>query len=113
MNDNKTAAKPVNKPTAVPAAPAAAKTDKAGDKPTEKRAPRTAEEKASKFKELAVKRTNKVLKSIAGLGNLSSSNYAYTEEQAAKMIAALKGAVAELETRFAKTHKAEKPAFDL
>lgn len=107
MSNDKAAVKPVTKPATVPATAAApvAKSDK--------RAPRTAEEKAAKFKELAVKRTNKVLKAIAGLGNLSSSNYAYTEDQAAKMIAALKGAVSELETRFAKTHKAEKPAFDL
>ena len=75
--------------------------------------PRTNEQKAAKFKELAKARTGKVLKAIHNIGNLASANYVYTPEQVVKVCAALKGAVAQVEQRFTQPPKASKPEFDL
>lgn len=45
--------------------------------------------KVAKFKELASKRTGKILKAIKNLGNLSGSNYSYTAEQVEKIFSAI------------------------
>lgn len=94
--------------TATAAAPATAK-DKEKDV---KREPRTAEQKAAKFRELAKARVSRIINGIRGLGNLSSSNYSSTPSQRAEIIAALKGAVADTEARFSAPATKEKPSFD-
>jgi hypothetical protein len=86
-------------------------TPKGTEKPP--KLPRTNEEKAEKFKELARARVGRALKVIVHIGNLSSTNYVHTPEQAAKIVSALKGAVAQLENRFSQPPKSEKPSFDL
>jgi hypothetical protein len=60
-----------------------------------------AETKADKFKRLAVSRTNKALDAISNLGGLASTtNYEYTDEQVAKIFAALEGEMTKLQARF-------------
>jgi hypothetical protein len=55
-----------------------------------------------RFVRLAEARTNKLLKNIDLLGNLSNrSNYAYEEEDVRKIFNALKKKLREVETRFA------------
>jgi hypothetical protein len=49
---------------------------------------------------LATKRTQAALQKIRLLGNLTSSSYGYTPEQAAKIIGALRGAVDAVEAKF-------------
>lgn len=93
MSDKATAPKPADAPKPKP--------------------PRTNEEKAAKFKELAKARVGRVLKAISNIGNLASTNYIYTPEQATKIVAALKGAVAQVENQFTRPPKSEKPSFDL
>ena len=69
-------------------------------------------DKASNFKRLAVTRTNKALDSIRVLGNLGSPNYERTPEQVDAIMAALHGAVDEVEGKLRAT-KAERPTFEL
>ena len=58
-------------------------------------------DKHSKFVKLAEQRTNTAIKSIQLIGNLSNKqNYAYSEEQAAKIIAVLEGELKELKLKF-------------
>lgn len=75
--------------------------DNKQQKPVKKREARTPEFKAAKFKEIASNRVSKALRAINLIGNLASPNYVYTPEQTARIFAALKGAVAETEARFA------------
>jgi transcription initiation factor IIE alpha subunit len=58
------------------------------------------EEKRERFLRLAPKRTNKVLKDIATLSHCASAGYELTEAEAREIIAALRGAVDELEQEF-------------
>jgi hypothetical protein len=54
-----------------------------------------------KFKELAEKRVNRAIKDIALVGNLANrSNYSYTDQDAKKILKALKDALDETRTRF-------------
>lgn len=60
------------------------------------------ETKADKFARLAVTRTNKALDAIAMIGGLAAkNNYEYTDEQTAKIIAALEAEVAKIKDKFA------------
>ena len=60
------------------------------------------ETKEQRFQRLATKRTQAALQKIRLLGNLTTSSYAYTPEQAAKVIAALRAAVGTVEAKFNK-----------
>ena len=63
--------------------------------------------KADKFKALAEKRTAKALTAIATLrGTANKNNYEYTEEQAAKIVAALRAEVDQVEAAYAGKAKA-------
>ena len=82
---------------------------------TEKTTPAPAEKsKADKFKALAETRTGKALSAIAVIGGLASTtNYEYTDDQVAKIIAALTGEVEVLKNRFANPKAALKSGFSL
>lgn len=57
--------------------------------------------KRAKFKELAEKRTNKALEAIRLIGNLSNrQNYRYEDQEARKIVKALREAVSEIEGKF-------------
>jgi len=58
------------------------------------------ETKEQRFQRLATKRTQAALQKIRLLGNLTSSSYGYTSEQAAKIIGALRAAVDTVEAKF-------------
>ncbi len=58
------------------------------------------ETKAQRFQRLATKRTQTALKKIRLLGNLTSSSYDYTPQQAVKIIGALRTAVGSVEAKF-------------
>jgi len=58
------------------------------------------ETKEQKFQRLATKRTQAALQKIRLITNLTSSSYAYTPEQAAKIIGSLRAAVDALEAKF-------------
>ena len=58
------------------------------------------ETKEQRFQRLATKRTQAALQKIRLLSNLTSSSYAYTPEQAAKIIGALRAAVDAVEAKF-------------
>jgi len=53
-----------------------------------------------KFVRLATKRTQAALGKIKLIGNLASSSYRYTPEQATKIVATLRQAVDQLESKF-------------
>lgn len=58
-------------------------------------------EKQAKFKELGEARMTKALAAIQNVGKLSNpSAYKYSDEQVAKLVDALKSAVASVEARF-------------
>ena len=58
------------------------------------------ETKEQKFQRLATKRTQAALQKIRLLSNLTSSSYAYTPEQAAKILGSLRAAVDAVEAKF-------------
>ena len=58
------------------------------------------ETKEQKFQRLATKRTQAALQKIRLSTNLTSSSYAYTPEQAAKIIGSLRAAVDAVEAKF-------------
>ncbi len=58
------------------------------------------ETKEQRFQRLATKRTQAALQKIKLLGNLTSSSYGYTPEQAAKILGALRAAVDAVEAKF-------------
>lgn len=69
------------------------------------------ESKADAFKRLATKRTTVALDKIRLIGNLTSANYEYSDEQAARIIAALQNSLNDLARKFAKCK--EKVKFEL
>ena len=73
------------------------------------------ETKEQRFQRLATQRTQAALQKIRLLGNLTSSSYAYTPEQAAKVIGALRAAVETVEAKFNKVRgtQASDTAFTL
>ena len=64
------------------------------------------ETKEQKFVRLATKRTQAALTKIKLVGNLASSSYHYTPDQAAKIIASLRQSVDQLEGKFNKVRGA-------
>ena len=58
------------------------------------------ETKEQRFQRLATKRTQAALQKIRLISNLTSSSYAYTPEQAAKILGALRAAVEAVEAKF-------------
>ena len=72
----------------------------------------TGETKNEKFVRLGKVRMNKTLKSMDTLINLSGSGYDHTNEQAEKIITALKNKINEIETGLNKT-KSNKEEFNL
>ena len=58
------------------------------------------ETKEQRFQRLATKRTQAALQKVRLLGNLTGSSYAYTPEQAAQIIGALRAAVDTVEAKF-------------
>ena len=58
------------------------------------------ETKEQRFQRLATKRTQAALQKIRLITNLTSSSYAYTPEQAAKITGALRAAVDAVEAKF-------------
>ena len=58
------------------------------------------ETKEQRFQRLATKRTQAALQKIRLLGNLTSSSYSYTPEEASKIIGALRAAVGAVEAKF-------------
>ena len=58
------------------------------------------ETKEQRFQRLATKRTQAALQKIRLLGNLTSSSYGYTPDQASKVIGALRAAVDAVEAKF-------------
>ena len=73
------------------------------------------ETKEQKFARLATKRTQATLAKIRLLSNLATSSYSYTDEQASKIISALREAVNAVEAKFQKVRGAARPeqAFNL
>ena len=67
------------------------------------------ETKAQRFQRLATKRTQAALQKIRLLGNLTSSSYAYTPEQAAQILGALRAAVDTVEAKFNKVRGTQAP----
>jgi len=68
----------------------------------EKEVAPTGESKADKFKRLATKRVNRANKYIDLIGNLSTSQYEYTEEQVDQIIHDLSDHVNGVRERFSK-----------
>ena len=58
------------------------------------------ETKEQRFQRLATKRTQAALQKIRLITNLTSSSYAYTSEQAAKIVGTLRAAVDAVEAKF-------------
>ena len=71
------------------------------------------ETKEDKFKRLAEKRVNAALDKIRLIGNLASSQYAYSPEQIETIISAMHGAVGEVEVKFQKPLQRQKEKFEL
>ena len=68
--------------------------------------PANGESKAEKFKRIGVPRVKRVLEAVKRLHNIANrSSYEYTEDEAAKIITALRTSVGELEAKF----KGQKP----
>ena len=67
------------------------------------------ETKEQRFQRLAIKRTQAALQKIRLLGNLTTSSYAYTPEQAAKILGALRAAVGTVEAKFNKIRGTQTP----
>jgi hypothetical protein len=65
------------------------------------------ETKEQRFQRLASKRTQAALQKIRLIGNLTSSSYSYTPDQAAKIIGALRAAVGEVEAKFSRVRNAQ------
>ena len=59
------------------------------------------DEKQAKFRKLAEKRVNNVIKNIQLIGNLSNTSaYSYTEEEVKKMFKTLKEEISVAEAKF-------------
>ncbi len=71
------------------------------------------ETKEERFKRLAEQRVAATLDKIRLIGNLATSQYSYTADQVAKIFAALKGAIADVEDKFHHTLERKKDKFHL
>ena len=63
---------------------------------------KTLQDKRSDFKRLIIPRLEKALKAIKVIGNLSASQYAFTESEAEKVVKALRLATDQVEGKFFK-----------
>lgn len=72
-----------------------------------------AETKSQTFVRLANSRVGKAMGALSVIGNLASPNYEYTDDQAAKIVAALQSEVDALKAKFAKPEAAVKSGFSL
>ena len=63
---------------------------------------KTTQDKRADFKRLLIPRLDKAIKAIKVLGNLSASQYAFTEGEAEKVIQALRLATDQVEGKFFK-----------
>lgn len=81
--------------------------------PDTKSVKQTAEQKAEKFKILAIKRGEKAIKFIELLGNLSGKNYVYTEEQVSSLFLALDNSLAQTKELFVVGKKVAKTRINL
>ena len=79
----------------------------------EEAAPSSNETKEERFKRLAEQRVAATLDKIRLIGNLATSQYSYTADQVAKIFAALKGAIADVEDKFQHTLERKKEKFHL
>ncbi|MBU9889670.1 MAG: hypothetical protein KTQ49_07370 [Candidatus Omnitrophica bacterium] len=71
------------------------------------------ETKEERFKRLAEQRVAATLDKIRLIGNLATSQYAYNGDQIAKIFAALKGAIEDVEDKFRRTLERKKDSFHL
>ena len=71
------------------------------------------ETKEDRFKRLAEQRVAATLDKIRLIGNLATSQYAYSADQIAKIFAALKDAVSDVEDKFHRTIERKKDKFHL
>ena len=71
------------------------------------------ETKEEKFRRLAEQRVAATLDKIRLIGNLATSQYSYSADQVAKIFAALKDAVADVEDKFHRTLERKKDTFHL
>ena len=69
------------------------------------------ESKEDRFKRLAEQRVAATLDKIRLIGNLATSQYSYNGDQVAKIFAALKDAVADVEDKFQRTLERKKDRF--
>jgi len=70
---------------------------------------KTKESKAEAFKRLATKRTNRILKDVSLLGNLSDKgNYAFDELQVRKIFSAVDRELKQTKARFEAAQKSER-----
>lgn len=73
-----------------------------------------AAQKVKRFKDVAAKRTNKALESMANLTRCANrNNYTYTDEQVEKILTALTDEVEKLRAAFSTSPGAEKPTVSL
>ena len=71
------------------------------------------ESKEERFKRLAEPRVNRALEKIRIIGNLTTSQYSFTPEQAKKILMALQGALNEVEQKFKKRLDRQTSSFEL
>jgi len=71
------------------------------------------ETKEEKFKRLADRRVNNALDKIRLIGNLASSQYAFTSDQVDKIVQSLKATIADVEDKFHKQLDKKKTKFEL
>ncbi len=71
------------------------------------------ESKEDRFKRLAEQRVAATLDKIRLIGNLATSQYSYSADQVARIFAAIKDAVADVEDKFHRTLERKKDKFHL
>ena len=71
------------------------------------------ETKEERFKRLSEQRVAATMDKIRLIGNLATSQYGYTADQVAKIFAALKGALEDVEDKFQRTLERKKDKFHL
>ena len=71
------------------------------------------ETKEARFNRLAEQRVATTLDKIRLIGNLATSQYSYNGDQVAKIFAALKGAIADVEDKFQRTLERKRDKFHL
>ncbi|OQA57339.1 MAG: hypothetical protein BWY42_00574 [Candidatus Omnitrophica bacterium ADurb.Bin277] len=73
----------------------------------------TGETKEARFKRLAEQRVAATLDKIRLIGNLATSQYSYNGDQVAKIFAALKEAISDVEDKFQRTLERKREKFHL